>query len=120
MLRALRLEQAELSVLLTNDRVLRELNRSHRGIDKPTDVLAFPMWDGGAPPVIPVLGDIAISLETARAQAVRGRRRIIDEVSFLLAHGLLHLLGLDHPTRDEERRMTARTDLLMATFRGRV
>jgi probable rRNA maturation factor len=99
---------AELSVLLCDDATIRELNRTFRRIDRPTDVLAFPMEERS------VLGDVAISIDTARRQARRERRSLLAEVTHLLAHGLLHLLGHDHRTRAEERRMTARTDLLVA------
>lgn len=113
MLAFLRLEQAELSVLLCDDATIHELNRDFRGKDRPTDVLAFPM--GGAPaggdcPAL--LGDVVISVDTARRQAAQRGRPIADEVTFLLAHGLLHLLGYDHRDRPEERRMHALTDVL--------
>lgn len=94
---------AELSVLLCDDRFIRDLNRRFRGIDTPTDVLSFEQAgpiDGlplGPPaPGPPVLGDVVISLDTARRQA---RRRSIPEAAELrelLLHGILHLLGRDH------------------------
>lgn len=116
MLRAVRREGAELSILLCSDPVMRELNRVHRGLDKPTDVLAFPMLEGpgshvGGPDV---LGDVAISIDRARDQARRAGKTIVFEVTYLLAHGLLHLLGYDHASAAELRRMKARTDLLVA------
>jgi probable rRNA maturation factor len=61
-----------------------------------------------------LLGDVVISLPTARRQAAASDRAIVDEVTFLLAHGLLHLLGHDHATARQEREMTARTEALMA------
>lgn len=115
MLEALDLSDAELSVLLTDDQRIQELNRSHRGKDKPTDVLAFPLDEteaatGGGPRL---LGDVVISLDTAARQA-RGRRRPLqDEVRFLLAHGLLHLLGYDHDTPRKKKHMSARTVALV-------
>lgn len=115
MLQALGLEQAELSIVLCEDSAIRELNRSYRRKDRPTDVLAFAMREGEGGHVHPeVLGDVVISLETARRQADRGGRTIALEVTVLLAHGLLHLLGFDHRTDAEERRMKARTDALVA------
>jgi probable rRNA maturation factor len=115
MLRALRLSQAELSVLLCEDERMRELNRAYRARDRPTDVLAFAMGEGQvlASPVS-VLGDVVISVPTAVDQAAAHARAPLHEVTLLLAHGLLHLLGFDHPTKHEERRMRARTDLLVA------
>ncbi len=114
MLVALGLEAAELSVLLTDDARIKELNREHRHKDRPTDVLAFPLDEDaeGAGPRL--LGDVVISLDTAARQA-RGRRRELgDEVRFLLAHGLLHLVGYDHATPAEKREMSALTRRLVA------
>ena len=115
MLVAMEIADAELSVVLTDDLVIRELNRSYRQKDRPTDVLAFAMREGLYPQHAgALLGDVVISLETAARQA-RARARPLDaEVTMLLAHGLLHLLGFDHRDRTEERRMTARTDALIA------
>jgi probable rRNA maturation factor len=115
MLRALALPDAELSILLCDDETIHGLNRQHRRKDKPTDVLAFATREAGiVPGQSHVLGDVVISLETAARQAREQQRTLWDEVTMLLAHGLLHLLGFDHATRAEERRMTARTDALRA------
>jgi probable rRNA maturation factor len=109
--------EAELSVLLTDDAFIQQLNLEHRGKDKPTDVLSFGIDEqeakrshrletGGAGVV---LGDVIISLDTAARQA-RGRgRELFFEVRFLLAHGILHLLGYDHATPPQKRRMSALT-----------
>jgi probable rRNA maturation factor len=100
----------ELSVALVNDEAIRELNRSFRRKDKPTDVLAFPMSD--APKTerrSGLLGDVILSIETARRQAEANSRALAAELTMLLAHGLLHLLGYDHQTDEEEREMTALT-----------
>lgn len=118
MLVALRRPAAELSVLLCDDATIHALNRTYRHKDKPTDVLAFAMREGAgaehAHGAHGLLGDVIISLETAARQASEHGRTLDAEVTMLLAHGLLHLLGFDHRTRTEERRMTARTDLLRA------
>lgn len=119
MLDALRLSKRELSILLCDDETIAELNRAYRGIDRPTDVLAFAMDESldeelpGAPQGgSALLGDIAISIDRAREQAPQAGKTIAQEVIFLLAHGLLHLLGFDHATDEEERRMNAMTDIL--------
>jgi probable rRNA maturation factor len=130
MLRFLEREQDELSILLTDDAYIRTLNATHRGKDRPTDVLAFPQDDsqddalpeaaklGHAPGEERLLGDVVISLDTARRQAQRRKRQLIDEVSFLLAHGILHLLGYDHQNDADEARMNAMTKrLVQATQR---
>jgi probable rRNA maturation factor len=115
MLQALTLQNADLSLLLCDDRVMRRLNREHRRIDRSTDVLAFSMNEG--PPMVSVgalLGDIAISWPTVRRQARAHGWSAEHELCLLLAHGLLHLLGFDHATRADERRMMARAHMLMA------
>lgn len=112
MLKALSLPQAELSVLLTDDSGIHQLNRDHRQKDKPTDVLAFPM-DESVPDPAGILGDVVISLDTAERQARARRRPLIEEVRFLLAHGVLHLVGYDHAEPDEKREMVAKTRQLV-------
>lgn len=116
MLDALGLSNAELSILLCDDDTIRRLNRRYREKNKPTDVLAFPMQEGPGPASRSgMLGDVVISLPTATRQAGQGDRPIIEEVTFLLAHGILHLVGYDHATPAEEREMTARTQELLAS-----
>lgn len=95
--------RAGLAVRLTGDEELRELKRDHLGEDLPTDVLAFP-GDGRA-----WVGDIAISIERALAQADDG----VAELRLLAVHGLLHCLGHDHAEPEEARRMTAATRELL-------
>jgi probable rRNA maturation factor len=130
MVRALDLGAVELSVALVDDASIHELNRDFRKKDRPTDVLAFAMREeggtGGKPPRVrpgatepEMLGDIIISLETAARQAASQKRSILDEVTMLLAHGLLHLIGYDHRTDAEERVMTAETRKLEAVARLR-
>lgn len=104
MLEALGQPDAELSVLLTNDRDIQTLNHRHRDKDRPTDVLAFPMQEGSPKPG-EILGDVVISLETAERQAMGRKRPLVEEVRFLLAHGLLHLVGYDHATAAEKKLM---------------
>lgn len=84
--------RGEVNVLLTGDAELRRLNRRFRGQDKPTDVLSFPAALPGA------AGDIAISADTARANAARFGHAAAAEVNLLLLHGMLHLAGYDHET----------------------
>jgi probable rRNA maturation factor len=121
MLRHLGQEEHELSILLTDDTFIQTLNETHRGKDRPTDVLAFPQNEGeGTPTPMDhgLLGDVVISLDTAERQA-RGRKHtLLDEVSFLLAHGILHLVGYDHQTDAEESRMNAKTSELVTSARG--
>ncbi len=115
MLGHLGLGAVELSVALVDDGAIHELNRTYRHKDKPTDVLAFPLQEmaplGPATRKLPVglLGDVILSVETAQRQASRHRHPLLAELTMLLAHGLLHLLGHDHQTDAQERVMTART-----------
>jgi probable rRNA maturation factor len=115
MLAALDLPRAELSIVLCDDAIIHVLNRDHRKKDRPTDVLAFALREGPYAELAgAMLGDVVISLDTAARQAREKKVSLDREVTMLLAHGLLHLLGHDHRTRAEERRMTARTDALIA------
>lgn len=91
-LSALACETAELSVVIVSDREMRRLNRAWRGRDRTTDVLAFAQ-EGPAPNL---LGDVVISLPTARRQARAAGHPLQTELAILLIHGLLHLLGWDH------------------------
>jgi len=116
MLRALELPRAELSVLLCDDATIHALNRDYRRKDKPTDVLAFALREGKDGHLAgDTLGDVVISLETAQRQARERAVATRGEVRMLLAHGLLHLLGWDHRTDAEDRRMRAEVDRLLAS-----
>ena len=111
MLDVLGLGSAELSLMLVSDRVMHDLNRDWRGKDRPTDVLAFAMQEGEGPTPPGLLGDVVISVDTARRQAKRG---LETELLFLWSHGLCHLLGYDHRTDREENQMNARMRALSA------
>ena len=91
---------AEVSVLLTDDAAIRRLNREWRGIDKPTDVLSWPQEEPGTARVGAgsILGDVAISLDTARRQAGERGWSEARETALLLVHGILHLLGFEDDT----------------------
>jgi probable rRNA maturation factor len=91
----------ELSIALVSDREMRALNRRWRGEDRPTDVLSFPLLEPQS------LGDVVISLDTARRQAREGRWPLATELRRLLAHGVLHCRGYDHERSADARRMAA-------------
>ncbi|MFO0597137.1 MAG: rRNA maturation RNase YbeY [Myxococcaceae bacterium] len=103
--RALKLGRSELSLSLVRDAQIRVLKREYFGIDAPTDVLSFPAGDGPAADGVRQLGDIVISLDTARRAARDLGTSLERELALYLAHGLLHLLGHDHQTRREARAM---------------
>jgi probable rRNA maturation factor len=117
MMSALKLSGVEVSVLLTGDVQMRELNRLYRKKDRTTDVLAFPMSDEREPKPT-LLGDVIVSIPTARAQAKGAGRPLVEEVTMLLAHGLLHLLGWDHVTPEEDRAMRNETSRLCVIAKG--
>lgn len=96
----------EVALRLTTDAEIHALNRDYRSKDKPTDVLAFAQREGPSATLHPtLLGDIVISVETARKQAKRGLEK---ELLHLASHGLCHLLGYDHRDDAEEKVMNAR------------
>jgi probable rRNA maturation factor len=109
-------QDGELSVLLTDDRTVQELNRVYRGKDRPTDVLSFSQRDGENPQEWDsLLGDVIISVEQARRQAQEYGHSMEREVAFLTVHGVLHLLGWDHEDPEDERRMMAKTEEILST-----
>lgn len=95
---------AEISVVLTDDEQMHVLNRDYRGKDKPTDVLSFSQLEG-EPFAVEAedrieLGDVVISVDTAKRQASAHGHSLQDELNLLLAHGILHLLGYDDETEN--------------------
>ena len=115
MLGALDIADAELSIVLTGDATIQELNRAYRGKNRPTDVLAFAQREGPMAHLAgALLGDVVLSVPTARRQARAGGRRLVSELTMLLAHGVLHLLGWEHDTPARGRRMRQETARLCA------
>jgi len=133
-LAAARADGAELSLVLVSDRRMRALNRRYRKKDRPTDVLAFPLTPShpsGAPIALPtamgregkgvgvgaryssppmLLGDVVISMETAKRQTSEFGHSLRDEVTRLLVHGVLHLLGYDHERGPRDAALMARKE----------
>ena len=90
-------ESAQLSIVVVNDRRMRELNRVYRGRDSSTDVLAFSQQEGeGAGIHAEVMGDVVISAEPAARQAAESGSTLKKECDLLIVHGVLHLAGFDH------------------------
>jgi probable rRNA maturation factor len=98
---------AELSLLLTDDKRIRIVNRDWRGFDKATNVLSFP----AAPPEkiasSPIIGDVVLAFETVAREAEAEEKSLGEHLSHLVIHGLLHLLGEDHETEEQAQRMEA-------------
>jgi len=118
----------ELGLLITNDETVRHLNREYRGVDKPTDVLAFALVGGVSnsdaysfidpPDGLAHLGEVIISYPQAVRQAEEYGHSVEQEVSLIVVHGVLHLLGYDHDTPAREMEMKALEErMLGATLR---
>jgi probable rRNA maturation factor len=97
----------ELTVVLTDDAQLQQLNRDYLGVDAPTDVLAFPASEVDPETGAAYLGDVLISVPRAQAQARTAGHPLEAEVQLLVVHGVLHLLGYDHAQAQERARMWA-------------
>lgn len=114
------IRDCDISVTVTDNIHIHELNREYRGVDRPTDVLSFPMYsftdddmpEEGPAPV--VLGDIVISVARAKEQAVEYGHSFQREISFLTVHSVLHLLGYDHEVSEKaENEMFSLQDKIM-------
>lgn len=97
------------SVLFADDAAVQALNKAWRGKDKPTNVLSFP-----APEGFGALGDIALALETVRAEAAEQHKSVRDHAAHLIAHGFLHLIGYDHEDDGEAEVMETRERAILA------
>lgn len=96
---------SDLSVILTNDARLHELNLKYLGVDAPTDVLSFPASETDPETGTRYIGDILISIPRAQTQAEAAGHPLEAEVQLLVVHGVLHLLGYDHAQPEEKTRM---------------
>ena len=110
-----KIQNAEFSIIFVDNEKIKEINRQYRGIDKVTDVISFALEDDRTFPIsdIRMLGDIFVSVDKMKTQAQEygtGEKR---ECAFLIIHGLLHLLGYDHMTKDEEKIMFKRQEEIL-------
>ena len=110
--------RSELSLSLVADPEMHELNRAHRGKNRPTDVLAFPLHDPPVAADAASLGDVVISIDTATLAAAEQRRPLAAILDDLLIHGILHLLGYDHEISPAEERRMARKARALRTAIG--
>lgn len=116
-------QNAEVSVTIVTNEDIHQINKEYRGIDRPTDVISFALEESndGEPEIfgegIPrVLGDIIISIDKAKEQAIEYGHTLEREIGFLLVHGFLHLLGYDHMDEKEEKKMFSRQNEILAGF----
>ena len=101
----LKCEEKEISILLADDKKMRELNKQYRDQDRSTDVLSFPQNEDEEEGLNPhLLGDVVISTVTARKQSTQHELSLEEELVLLLTHGILHLLGYNHERSEEEAR----------------
>ncbi len=105
---------ADITIVLTDDAQLHELNREYLGVDAPTDVLSFPASETDPETGAPYLGDILISIPRAAQQAQAAGHPLEAEVQLLVVHGTLHLLGHDHAEAEEKARMWKAQDKVMS------
>lgn len=112
---------SELTIVLTGDTRLHELNRDYLGVDAPTDVLSFPASETDPETGARYIGDILISVPRAQAQADAGGYPLESEVQLLAVHGVLHLLGHDHARAKEKARMwKAQAEILEGLGLGQI
>lgn len=106
----------EICVVLTDDAAVRELNRTWRHIDRPTNVLSFPANTPGGNPVSAMLGDIVIAYETTAGEALAEGKPFLHHLSHLTVHGFLHLLGYDHADDNQAEEMERLEREILATL----
>ncbi|MFW5874840.1 MAG: rRNA maturation RNase YbeY [bacterium] len=112
---------AELSLLIVDDEQIAQINKTYLGRTGPTNVIAFPMGETGFTPLQPeLLGDVVISVETAGREASEGGYSMEERFTELLIHGILHLLGYDHETNEQDaEQMNKKSDELINYLKAR-
>ena len=117
----LALPDAELSISFVDDAEIQEVNRDYLRLEKPANVLSFPIREGNFPGLPPnLLGDVVISIETARRQSNRFGLNEQEMILFLMIHGILHLLGYDHEKGGKQaRQMTLKQKELLHMVIGK-
>ena len=112
-----KLENVEFNIIFIDNPRIHEINLAYRGVDRPTDVISFALEDNKTIDLgVRLLGDIYISIDKAKEQATSFGHSLRREISFLVVHGLLHLLGYDHMTEEEEKVMFAKQEELLQKF----
>ena len=112
-----KLEQVEFNIIFVDINKIHEINKTYRGIDRPTDVISFALEDNMDIALDHrLLGDIYICLEKAHEQAIEYNHSYLRELSFLMIHGLLHLLGYDHMKPEEEKIMFSKQEDILNEY----
>lgn len=114
----LKVNNAEFNVIIIDNERIHEMNREYRGVDRETDVITFALEDHTDIEFedLRLLGDVYISIEKARSQAIEYGHSLKRELSFLTIHGLLHLLGYDHMDEDSEKEMFKLQDDILDSY----
>ena len=115
----LQIESQDVTVKICGDTEMREFNKNYRGIDQTTDVLSFSLEFKEPQSNAEYLGDIVISYPAAKKQAQEHHQSLEDELTFLLIHGLLHLMGHDHDKLEDERKMFSLQENLFKQVLGK-
>ena len=114
------LEDDELSILLCYNKRIHELNKEYRGFDRPTDVLSFALNEGddyeGSEEEHHLLGDMIISLERTREQAIEYGHSFERELAYLTTHSCLHILGYDHMTDEDKKEMRTEEEFVLSNL----
>lgn len=112
-----KLDNLEFNIIFVNNEKIHEINKTYRGIDRITDVISFALEDGEKVSLDHrVLGDIYISIDKAYSQALEYGHSNLREICFLAIHGLLHLLGYDHDTKEKEEVMFKKQEDILNEF----
>lgn len=112
-----KLDNLEFNIIFVNNEKIHEINKAYRGIDRITDVISFALEDGEKVSLDHrVLGDIYISIDKAYSQALEYGHSNLREICFLAIHGLLHLLGYDHDTKEKEEVMFKKQEDILNEF----
>lgn len=113
----LSIEEAIFNVIIVDDEKIHEINREYRNVDRPTDVISFALEDDKTmTSEVRVLGDIYVSIDTARRQAYEYYNTEKEELRFLIIHGLLHLLGYDHMNESDEKEMMSLEEEVLCDY----
>jgi probable rRNA maturation factor len=109
-----KLDDVIFNVIIVDNDYIHNLNKTYRNIDRPTDVITFALEDNKDIVTSPrILGDIYISIEKAKSQALEYGHSFKREICFLAVHGFYHLLGYDHMTQEDEKIMFARQEVVL-------
>ncbi len=109
-----KLKKCAFNVIIVEDEEIKKINKKYRNLNEPTDVLSFELDFNFLN--LKILGDVYISIDRARDQALKYNHSLLRELSFLTVHGLLHLLGYNHETKEEEKVMFEKQELILSEY----